>query len=64
MIVLRTIHALNRAIGKAVSFLIWAGIVVLCYEVVARYAFGRGSGRTARRNGSSAHISCSWAPGR
>ncbi|WP_158547785.1 hypothetical protein [Rhodosalinus sediminis] len=40
MIVLRAIHALNRAIGRAVSFLIRAGIVVLCEEVVARDAFG------------------------
>lgn len=31
MIVLRAIHSINLAIGKAVSFLIWAGIVVLCY---------------------------------
>lgn len=41
MIVLRVIHSINLAIGKAVSFLIWAGIVVLCHEVVARYAFGQ-----------------------
>ncbi|MBK5926253.1 TRAP transporter small permease subunit [Rhodobaculum claviforme] len=40
MIVLRAIDAFNTAIGKAVSFLIWAGIVVLVWEVVARYVFG------------------------
>ena len=39
MTVLRLVDAFNEAIGKAVSLLIWAGIVVLCYEVVARYAF-------------------------
>lgn len=41
MIVLRMIDAFNTMIGKAVSLLIWVGIVVLCYEVVARYVFGQ-----------------------
>jgi TRAP-type mannitol/chloroaromatic compound transport system permease small subunit len=41
MIILRMIDRLNIAIGRAVSFLIWVGIVVLCYEVVARYVFGQ-----------------------
>jgi TRAP-type mannitol/chloroaromatic compound transport system permease small subunit len=41
MILLRAVDMFNTAIGKAVSFLIWAGIVVLCYEVVARYLFGQ-----------------------
>lgn len=36
MIFLRLIDQINIFIGKTVSFLIWAGIVVLCYEVVAR----------------------------
>ncbi|KAF0677197.1 TRAP transporter small permease subunit [Profundibacterium mesophilum] len=36
---LNMIERFNIAVGKAVSFLIWAGIVVLCYEVVARYVF-------------------------
>lgn len=41
MILLRLIDAINIFIGKAVSFLIWAGIIVLCFEVVARYGFGQ-----------------------
>ena len=41
MIVLRAIDAFNTAIGKAVSFLIWVGIVVLVWEVIARYIFGQ-----------------------
>jgi TRAP-type mannitol/chloroaromatic compound transport system permease small subunit len=41
MIVLRAVDQFNIAVGKAVSFLIWAGIVVLCTEVVARYVFGQ-----------------------
>lgn len=39
MTLLNWIERINAAIGKAVSFLIWAGIVVLCFEVVARYVF-------------------------
>ncbi|QFT67925.1 Tripartite ATP-independent periplasmic transporter, DctQ component [Labrenzia sp. THAF35] len=35
------IEDLNIAIGKCVSFLIWAGIAVLCFEVVARYGFSQ-----------------------
>lgn len=35
------VDRLNIAIGKTISLLIWAGIVVLCYEVVARYIFGQ-----------------------
>lgn len=41
MILLNLIDRINIAIGKGVSYLIWAGIVVLCYEVVARYVFGQ-----------------------
>ena len=41
MILLKLIDQINIFIGKTVSFLIWAGIVVLCYEVVARYGFGQ-----------------------
>lgn len=41
MILLRFVDQINIVIGKAVSYLIWAGIVVLCYEVVARYGFGQ-----------------------
>ncbi|HHX88471.1 MAG TPA: TRAP transporter small permease subunit [Paracoccus sp.] len=41
MILLRVVDAINTAIGKTASFLIWAGIFVLCFEVVARYAFGQ-----------------------
>lgn len=37
----RIIDRVNVAIGKTVSFLIWAGIAVLCFEVVARYVFGQ-----------------------
>ena len=40
MKLLRRIEYINVLIGKAVSFLIWIGIVVLCWEVVARYVFG------------------------
>ncbi|MAQ47184.1 MAG: transporter [Confluentimicrobium sp.] len=40
MTLLRRIEYINVLIGKAVSFLIWIGIVVLCWEVVARYVFG------------------------
>lgn len=40
MRLLHHIERLNVLIGKAVSFLIWIGIVVLCWEVVARYLFG------------------------
>ncbi len=40
MTLLRRIEDFNVLIGKAVSFLIWIGIVVLCWEVVARYVFG------------------------
>lgn len=39
--VLRFFNNLNLMIGKFVSFLIWIGIVVLCYEVIARYVFGQ-----------------------
>ncbi len=38
---LALIDRLNESIGKAVSFLIWAGIAVLCFEVAARYLFGQ-----------------------
>jgi len=41
MIVLRLIDQINILIGKTVSYLIWAGIFVLCFEVVARYVFGQ-----------------------
>jgi TRAP-type mannitol/chloroaromatic compound transport system permease small subunit len=41
MILLRAVDKLNIAIGKTVSLLIIAGIVVLFYEVVARYIFGQ-----------------------
>jgi TRAP-type mannitol/chloroaromatic compound transport system permease small subunit len=41
MMLFRAVDALNSAIGRAISMLIWAGIVVLCYEVVARYIFGQ-----------------------
>ena len=41
MKILDFITEINARIGKAVSFLIWAGIVVLCYEVVARYGRGQ-----------------------
>lgn len=41
MILLRLIDQINIFIGRAVSYLIWAGIVVLCFEVVARYGFGQ-----------------------
>ncbi|GAW34799.1 tripartite ATP-independent periplasmic transporters, DctQ component [Roseovarius sp. A-2] len=41
MILLRLIDEINIFIGKTVSFLIYAGIVVLCFEVVARYGFGQ-----------------------
>ena len=40
MRLLRQIENINIMIGKAISFLIWIGIVVLCWEVVARYVFG------------------------
>lgn len=36
---IRAIDRLNIAIGQGVSFLIWIGIAVLCFEVVARYVF-------------------------
>lgn len=39
MMLLQMIDRFNLAVGKMVSFLIWAGIVVLCYEVTARYVF-------------------------
>ncbi|SFQ67050.1 TRAP-type mannitol/chloroaromatic compound transport system, small permease component [Roseivivax halotolerans] len=39
MKVLKVIDAFNESLGKFVSFLIWAGIVVLCFEVVARYVY-------------------------
>lgn len=32
----RAIDPMNTVIGQGVSFLIWIGIAVLCYEVVAR----------------------------
>lgn len=41
MVLFRAVDTLNTAIGKTISLLIWAGIVVLCYEVVARYVFGQ-----------------------
>ncbi|MBT52729.1 MAG: transporter [Mameliella sp.] len=41
MILFRLIDQINIVIGKTVSYLIWAGIVVLCFEVVARYGFGQ-----------------------
>ena len=41
MIVLRAVDQLNIAVGKAVSFLIWIGIVGALTEVVARYVFGQ-----------------------
>lgn len=34
------IDRFNTAVGKLASMLIWAGIIVLCWEVVARYVFG------------------------
>lgn len=37
----RGIDRMNTAIGQGVSFLIWIGIAVLCFEVVARYVFGQ-----------------------
>lgn len=40
----RISHAIDRInvlVGQSVSFLIWVGIAVLCFEVVARYAFGQ-----------------------
>lgn len=40
MALLKLVDRLNLAIGKLTSLLIWIGIVVLCWEVVARYAFG------------------------
>jgi TRAP-type mannitol/chloroaromatic compound transport system permease small subunit len=40
MRLLRQIENINILIGKAIFFLIWIGIVVLCWEVVARYVFG------------------------
>ena len=39
MRLLDLIDALNDTVGKLVSFIIWFGIAVLCFEVVARYAF-------------------------
>ncbi len=41
MIILKLIDEINIFIGKTVSLLIWAGIFVLCYEVIARYGFGQ-----------------------
>lgn len=41
MIALKAVDWVNTTIGKTVSFLIGVGIVVLCYEVVARYVFGQ-----------------------
>lgn len=41
MILLRAIDRLNLAIGKTISLLILIGIVVLVYEVLARYVFGQ-----------------------
>ncbi len=41
MIVLKLINSVNMAIGKAASFLIWVGIVVLCFEVAARSKQGQ-----------------------
>lgn len=37
----RAIDRMNTVIGQGVSFLIWIGIAVLCFEVVARYVFGQ-----------------------
>lgn len=39
MKLLSIVDSLNEGIGKLVSFLLWAGIAVLCFEVVARYVF-------------------------
>ncbi len=39
MRLLKLFDTFNEGLGKLVSFLIWAGIVVLCFEVVARYVF-------------------------
>ena len=39
MKLLQAIDAINVGLGRFVSFLLWVGIVVLCYEVVARYIF-------------------------
>jgi TRAP-type mannitol/chloroaromatic compound transport system permease small subunit len=41
MVLFRAVDTLNASIGKTISLLIWAGIVVLCYEVIARYVFGQ-----------------------
>ncbi|UZD90371.1 TRAP transporter small permease subunit [Cognatishimia activa] len=38
---LKVITGFNILIGQLVSLLIWAGIVVLCFEVIARYGFGQ-----------------------
>lgn len=38
---LSLIDRTNTRVGKSVSFLIWFGIAVLCFEVVARYLFGQ-----------------------
>jgi TRAP-type mannitol/chloroaromatic compound transport system permease small subunit len=40
MFLLRLIDRFGLLMGRLVSFLVWAGIVVLCWEVVARYVFG------------------------
>lgn len=37
----RAIDRTSILIGQGVSFLIWIGIVILCFEVVARYVFGQ-----------------------
>lgn len=36
---LKSINAMNEWIGKSISYLIWIGIVMLCWEVVSRYVF-------------------------
>ena len=41
MMPLRLIDEINLFIATTHNFLIWAGIVVLCFEVVARYGFGQ-----------------------
>jgi len=41
MTILKLIDQINITIGKFVSYLIWAGIIVLCFEVAARYGLGR-----------------------
>jgi len=37
--VLKFTTAMNEWIGKSISYLIWIGIFMLCFEVVSRYLF-------------------------